>query len=161
MEPLPTDGKQTPQRPDHVPLWLHVLFSLLTCQSVLCGQKSAPHCRTPCLGGRAERPGLGAPHPTRLACRGPGVPLLGRPPSFPPSSPSVSGMPREAHPATCVRQLLDAFPHSPRCSHNPTTQGGVNTSRKFRKCRAPGLVWGLQKHPIFSRTRPGSLNFRA
>lgn len=80
----PNRQKQTPQRPDHVPLWLHLLFCLPTCRSVPRGQKSAPRCKTPCLGGRVERPGLEHRTAPSWPARVQGCPCWGGlPPTFP------------------------------------------------------------------------------
>lgn len=118
----PTETDTSAPRSRATPLWLHVLFCLPTCRSVPRGQKSVPRCRTPCQDGRAEHPGGRASTSPR-----PGVPLPGRPLAFLPSSPRVSGMPREP-PSHVHQPLLGAFPHTPRCSQDSKIQGSVSTS---------------------------------
>lgn len=163
----PNRQKQTPQRPDHVPP--HCGSRLPKVSASLPAEVSHVVKNQLHIAGLhvrvAETSALDCEHGTPPAS--PAAPWgapAGEALDFLPSSPRVSGMPREAHPAAPspgCQPLLEAFSHPPRCSHDLTIQGGVNTSRKFRKCRAPGLVLGLQKHPSFSRTHPCSLNFDA
>lgn len=157
----PNRQKQTPQCPDHVPPHYGSTSSSASLPAEVSHVvKNQLHVAGPHV--LVTEPSASAPHPPGLLR--PGVPLPGRPFAFLPSSPRVSGIPREAHPAVpsqVCQPLLHAFPHPPRCFHDPRIQEGVNASRRFRNCRAPGLVSGLQKHPIFSRTRPCSLNFDA